>query len=247
MKKYSGRTRGCISIFVNILLIVFSVIFVFSLVKIILWYNENQTSNRVMKTISEDIKVVKDTNLYKIDFDNLRKINKDVVAFIKVNGTNIEYPIVKANDNEYYLNHSFDNSVNSAGWPFANYINEFDGTDKNITVFGHARRDGSMFGSLYKTLSNNWREDKNNLKILFITERDTFYYQVFSTYKVLSEDYYIKNNFNNDDEYRDFLNKIKSRSNYNYDVDLDVDDSILTLSTCASNDKYRIVLHAKRL
>ena len=241
------RNRGRGSILINILLIIFSFVFVFSLIKIIFWYNDNQNSNRVMKTIREDIKVVKDTNLYKIDFDNLRKINKDVVAFIKVNGTNIEYPIVKANDNEYYLNHSFDNSLNSAGWIFANYINEFDETDKNITVFGHARRDGSMFGTLYKTLSNNWREDKNNLKILFITERDTFYYQVFSTYKVLSEDYYIKNSFNDDNEYQEFLNKIKSRSNYNYDVDLDVNDSILTLSTCASNDKYRIVLHAKRL
>ena len=241
------RNRGRGSILINILLIIFSFVFVFSLIKIIFWYNDNQNSNRVMKTIREDIKVVKDTNLYKIDFDNLRKINKDVVAFIKVNGTNIEYPIVKANDNEYYLNHSFDNSLNSAGWIFANYINEFDETDKNITVFGHARRDGSMFGTLYKTLSNNWREDKNNLKILFITERDTFYYQVFSTYKVLSEDYYIKNSFNDDNEYQGFLNKIKSRSNYNYDVDLDVNDSILTLSTCASNDKYRIVLHAKRL
>ena len=241
------RNRGRGSILINILLIIFSFVFVFSLIKIIFWYNDNQNSNRVMKTIREDIKVVKDTNLYKIDFDNLRKINKDVVAFIKVNGTNIEYPIVKSNDNEYYLNHSFDNSLNSAGWIFANYINEFDETDKNITVFGHARRDGSMFGTLYKTLSNNWREDKNNLKILFITERDTFYYQVFSTYKVLSEDYYIKNSFNDDNEYQEFLNKIKSRSNYNYDVDLDVNDSILTLSTCASNDKYRIVLHAKRL
>ena len=241
------RNRGRGSILINILLIIFSFVFVFSLIKIIFWYNDNQNSNRVMKTIREDIKVVKDTNLYKIDFDNLRKINKDVVAFIKVNGTNIEYPIVKANDNEYYLNHSFDNSLNSAGWIFANYINEFDETDKNITLFGHARRDGSMFGTLYKTLSNNWREDKNNLKILLITERDTFYYQVFSTYKVLSEDYYIKNSFNDDNEYQGFLNKIKSRSNYNYDVDLDVNDSILTLSTCASNDKYRIVLHAKRL
>ena len=241
------RNRGRGSILINILLIIFSFVFVFSLIKIIFWYNDNQNSNRVMKTIREDIKVVKDTNLYKIDFDNLRKINKDVVAFIKVNGTNIEYPIVKANDNEYYLNHSFDNSLNSAGWIFANYINEFDETDKNITLFGHARRDGSMFGTLYKTLSNNWREDKNNLKILLITERDTFYYQVFSTYKVLSEDYYIKNSFNDDNEYQEFLNKIKSRSNYNYDVDLDVNDSILTLSTCASNDKYRIVLHAKRL
>ena len=207
---------------------------------------DNTKSSKVLKYVSSDIKVIDDNN-YTIDFASLKKKNEDTVAFIKVNGTNIEYPVVKANNNEFYLTHSFDKTVNSAGWVFANYINSFDDSDKNITIFAHARRDGSMFGSLYKVLSNDWYTNKNNLKILFITEKKTYYYQVFATYKVLSEDYYIKNSFDDDKEYIEFLNKIKNRSVYNYNVDLSEKDTILTLSTCASNDKYRVVMHAKKL
>ena len=235
------------NIVINILLLIFIVLFVFSSIKIIYWYLDNQKSNKVFRSISNDIKVIDRDNKYDIDFFNLKKKNSDTVAFIRVNGTNIEYPVVKSSNNDYYLNHSFDKSVNSAGWVFANHINKLDGTDKNITIFAHARRDGSMFGTLYKTLSDDWRKDKNNLKILFITQSNTYYYEVFSTYKVVSEDYYIKNNFNNDDEYRAFLSKIRKRSNYDYNIDLNSNDTIITLSTCASNDKYRIVLHAKKI
>ena len=230
----------------NLLLLIFACTFVFSLFKIVLWYKDNINSAKVMKTINNDIKIG-DNDVYKIDFDSLRKKNEDTVAFIKVYGTNIEYPIVKADNNEFYLTHSFDKSLNTAGWPFANYVNNFDGTDKNITIFAHARRDGSMFGSLYKTLSNSWQEEKDNLRILFIIEKNSYFYQVFSTYRVLNEDYYIKNSFKDDVEYKDFLDKIRDRSNYNYNVNLDINDTILTLSTCAADDSYRIVLHAKKI
>ncbi|MBR3161731.1 MAG: class B sortase [Bacilli bacterium] len=248
MKKHRRRRyKRKNNIIINLFLLIFIVVFILSLTKIIYWYLDNQKSNEVLKDIDNSIKINKNTNKYKIDFNDLKKKNSDTVAFIKVNNTNIEYPIVKSNNNDYYLNHSFDKSINNVGWIFANYINQFDETDKNITIFGHARRDGSMFGTLYKTLSSKWQSNINNLKILFITEKDTYYYQVFSTYKILNEDYYIKNNFKDDKEYREFLNKIKERSNHNYNINLNEEDKILTLSTCALDDKYRIVLHAKRI
>ena len=59
-----------------------------------------------------------------------------------------EYPVVKGSNNSFYLNHCFDKSYNSAGWIFADYRNKFDNTDKNIVIYGHNMRDGSMFGSM---------------------------------------------------------------------------------------------------
>ncbi len=236
-----------INIFLNILLFVFLECFIFSLIKIYYWYNDNQDSSKVFDSIKNNIEVNDDDGIFKIDFVNLKKRNSDTIAFLKVYGTNIEYPIVKTDNNEFYLTHSFDKSVNEAGWPFVNYVNKFDDTDKNITIFAHSRKDGSMFGTLYKTLSSKWQKNKDNLKILLITESDTYFYQVFSTYKVLAEDYYIMNSFDSDGKYKEFLDKIKGRSNYKYNVDLDDNDSIITLSTCASDDKYRIVLHAKKI
>lgn len=238
-------------IILYILTLIFITVFTYSTYKIINWKIENDKGNKTLKSLEEDIKVIKMTEVeeaqYKIDFKRLKEKNNDTVAFIKVPGTNIEYPIVKAKDNDYYLTHSFDKTYNSAGWPFANYINKLDGTDKNISIFAHSRYDGSMFGTLYKTLSSDWQSNKENHKILFITEKGTDNYQVFSTYKILNEDYYIQANFIKEEEYETFLTTIKKRSNYDYNVELTKQDTIITLSSCASDDKYRIVLHAKKI
>ena len=56
--------------------------------------------------------------LINVDFAELKKKNSDTVAYLKVNGTNINYPVVQTNDNDYYISHSFDKKVNSAGWVF---------------------------------------------------------------------------------------------------------------------------------
>ena len=57
-------------------------------------------------------------NMINVDFNDLKRINQDVVGWLKVNGTNIVYPFVQANDNKYYLTHSFNKLYNAAGWVF---------------------------------------------------------------------------------------------------------------------------------
>lgn len=69
-----------------------------------------------------------------MDLQELRRINPETVGWIKLENTNIEYPIVQTTDNSFYLNHSFDKSYNEAGWIFADYRNKLDGTDKNIVI-----------------------------------------------------------------------------------------------------------------
>ena len=122
-----------------------------------------------------------------------------------------------------------------------------DGTDKNIVIFGHNMRDGSMFGSLKNIFSKEWYSNKDNLKIKLITEKGTFTYQVFSIYKVKPEEYYINTEFENNKEFTKFLDTIKKRSIKDFKVNLDKDDSILTLSTCSMTGKERVVLHAKKI
>ena len=102
-----------------------------------------------------------------------------------------------------------------------------------------------MFGTLKNVLDKSWQENKDNLKILLVTEKGQYKYQVFSTYQITPEDYYINTIFNNDDEYSKFINKIKSRSNYDYKVEVDSNDKVLTLSSCIGDGKKRVVLHAK--
>lgn len=207
--------------------------------------NENNKTKIIQENLKDITKLQKSNN--EINFEELKSKNSDTVFYLKVNNTNISYPVVKYSDNNYYLNHSFDKSKNSAGWLFADYKNKLDGTDKNIVVYGYNRRDGSMFGTLKNILNKEWYDNTDNMDIVYMDIRGKHIYKVFSIYKIENEDYYITTQFNNDSEYKKFLTTIKSRSIKDFNVEISETDSILTLSTCANNNKYRVVLHAKRI
>lgn len=225
-------------------------IFTFSVIKIIKWNNENKQTNEILDTISNAIEVDQseenEEDKYSINFQELSNINSNLVGWLKVNGTNIEYPVVQSTDNSYYLTHNFEKTYNSAGWIFADYRNLFNGTDKNIIIYGHNRKDNSMFGTLKNVLTEEWYKNEENRKILFFTENENSIYEVFSVYTIEKEDYYIQTEFTNED-YKEFLETIKKRSIYDFNIEITEDDTILTLSTCDNNNKYRVVLHAKKI
>lgn len=108
-------------------------------------------------------------------------------------------------------------------------------------------RDNSMFGTLKNVLTKKWYSNKDNLTIEFATEKETSSYQVFSVYQIPAEDYYINTEFDNDEEFLDFINTITKRSINDFDVQISKEDKILTLSTCSQTGKERVVLHAKKI
>ena len=227
-------------------------ILLYSGIKIYKWYKDKTNNNKIAEQIRDTV-IVEEKNEdenkeeSKVDFNKLKEQNSDAVAWIKVNNTNIEYPVVKGSNNSFYLNHSFDKSNNSAGWIFADYRNKFDNTDKNIVIYGHNMKDNSMFGSLKNILNSDWYDNEENTNITLYTENEKCIYKVFSIYKIESEDYYITTEFENDKKFEQFVNTIKKRSIKEFNTDVSKDDNILTLSTCANNNKYRVVLHAKKI
>ena len=96
-------------------------------------------------------------------------------------------------------------------------------------------------------LEEHWQNLMENRKIIFITEQESSIYEVFSTYTIDPEDYYIKTDFNTEDEYRNFINTIIYRSNYVYGIKVLPTDTILTLSSCTNSGTKRVVLHAKKM
>lgn len=245
------KRKKNIKLILNIIVyVILLLILICSSIKIFIWYKDKTNNDKIIKEIKDKVVVKNDEENEKkdaIDVNKLKDENSEFVAWIKVNNTNIDYPVVKTSNNSFYLNHSFDKSVNSAGWIFADYKNKFDGKDKNIVIYGHNMRDGSMFGSLKNILKEEWYNNSENIKIILTTENEEIIYEVFSVYKIETEDYYIKTDFSIDSEYQKFLNIIKERSIKNFDVKVKASDKILTLSTCANNNKYRVVLHAKKL
>ena len=225
-----------------IFMVFFIILFIFSLYNIINWKVDTSKNKKIEKEIKEKINVEKKD---EIDLDSLKKINQDTVVYLKVNNTNIDNVVLKTRDNDYYLNHNFNKEYNTGGWLFMDYRNKFDGTDRNIIIYGHNMKDGSMFGSLKNVLKKEWAENKDNLEITLISETEEKY-KVFSAYVIDAEEYYITTDFNNQKEFASFLKELKSRSYYNFDEDISSTSQILTLSTCSSKNK-RVVLHAKKI
>ena len=235
-----------------ILYIILLSILIYSGIKIFKWYKDKTNNNKIAEQIKSTV-IVEEKNEdenkdeYTVDFNKLKEQNNETIAWLKVNNTNVEYPVVKGTNNSFYLNHSFDKSKNSAGWIFADCRNKFDNTDKNIVIYGHNMRDGSMFGSMLNILNSKWYENEENTNITLYTKNEKSIYKVFSVYKIENEDYYIKTEFKNGNEFEGFIKNLKKRSIKDFNVDVSKDDNILTLSTCANNNKYRVVLHAKKV
>ena len=249
-KRFKSKSKNTPSIMYLIIMLVFVSMFIFSLIKIIEWLKDNKARDKVIEEIQNTYFIdegKEDIEKYSIDFKKLKEKNSETIAWIKINGTDIEYPVVKTNNNEYYLNHGFDKSENGAGWVFMDYRNIGDTTDDNMIIYGHNRRDGGMLGTLKNILTEEWQNNEENLTIPFVSEKIKKEYKVFSVYKIEKEDYYITTNFNTSEEFGSFIENIKSRSIKDFGVDVTKDDKILTISTCANNNNYRVVLHAKKI
>ena len=235
--------------------------------KLLFWKKDKDNNNKIIDELKDNTKidevddnstelVNEDNNkesdywyyitfpLINVDINSLKEKNSDTVGWINVNNTNINYPYVQTNNNDFYLDHSFDKSKNEAGWVFMDYRNSKNFDNKNTILYAHSRLDKTMFGSLSKTLNSKWYSNKDNHIIRISTESENTLWQIFSVYKIKTESYYITTYFDNDDEYTTFLNTIKNRSLYDFSTSLNKEDKILTLSTCYS-DTERTVVHAK--
>ncbi len=218
----------------RIVAILLILVMITSLINLFSWYKENNRVKKIVSTVSEYL-VVED-EVYRVD-EEIKEVNEDIVGWLKVDNTKIDYPVVKGTNNKYYLNHDLDKNKNSAGWIFMDYQNNID--DQNIVIYGHHRRDGSMFGDIDKLLNEEFY--KNNNEIILITPEETITYQIFSVYSTSPYDIYINNNFDNFNYYLDLF---KERSNIEFNDFLEKTTQILTLSTCSNNNIDRIVVHA---
>ena len=252
------------SFWVSVLVFSFSIFFLWN------WFQDNQKidqlANETVKTVEKKEK--KDNqkteiinppeenkkddywdyikmNLLEVNFNELLNKNSDTVGWIEVKGTNINYPVVQTNNNEYYLNHAFDKTKNDAGWVFMDYRNDAQNFDQNTIIYAHSRYNKTMFGSLKNILSSSWYNNKNNHIIRMSTPTENTMWQVFSVYTIQAESYYITPNFSDTNSYQTFLNTLKSRSEVQFSANLNTNDKILTLSTCQDNFGHRVVMHAK--
>lgn len=189
------------------------------------------------------------TSLYDIKyekvFDKLLTINDDTIGWLTVNNTNIDYPVVVASDNDFYLTRDYYKNKNRHGWIFMDYRNSIDNLSKNTIIYGHNLANQKMFGTLRYALNSSWYKKISNQVITFNTLNNNMRWQIFSIYKVPVTTDYLYTDFNSEEEFINFANKMKERSIYNFNVEITTDDNLLTLSTCSDGHDQRLVIHAK--
>jgi len=180
--------------------------------------------------------------------------NKDMVGWLKIEGTNINYPVMQTgeSDPEYYLTRTFEKKKSAHGTLFADWRADISEPSDNITIYGHDMKDDTMFAGLYDYLTDEFFEA--HTKIQFDTKSGFGEYEAVAVFIVNPMDFPYHDFIDavNEDGKKDsrvfqeFSNAIMRKTWTNLHNAPQYGDKLITLSTCA-NDNERLVLIAKRV
>ena len=199
-------------------------------------------------------------NKSSINWDELHKINKEIVAWIQIKGTQIDYPVLwhkgDSASGQYYLNHNYKGGYDSYGCIFLDYRCTQGMDSKNIVLHGHHMNDGSMFGNLMKYGGTTGNLDfyKKHSTIIFDTPQGDGVYKIISVYKTNTLSAhgkffnYMVGNFQNEKDFMNYVYNVRIRSLINCPVDVNENDDLITLSTCSYEyTNFRTVVVARRV
>nr|WP_204466134.1 class B sortase [Shouchella xiaoxiensis] len=179
-------------------------------------------------------------------FAPLQDLNSDIVGWIEIEGTSIDYPVLQAQDNEYYLRRNYKEEKNRAGSIFMDYRVRDVAEDRHTILYGHEMRDGSMFSGLSAFTDQAFFDEQ--YAFLFDTPEKSYQVEVFSVYYTTTDFYYIETEFNDQAHYSSFIDDIQGRSMFESAVEVNENDQIMTLSTCDASQagkNGRFVVHGK--
>lgn len=177
-----------------------------------------------------------------VNFDDLSEINSDIVGWLYIDNTTINYPIVQGEDNSYYLKHLFDKNYSSSGCIFLDCNNSFDFSDYNNVIYGHHMKNGTMFSSLTEYKNQDYYDA--HPQAILVTPNQNYIIDIFAGYVASTNDNAWRISFDSGNEYAEWIAKIKGRSCFISNIDPSASDKIITFSTCSYEfDNARFVLH----
>jgi len=177
-----------------------------------------------------------------VDFDALRVINPDIVAWLICEGTRINYPVVQGSDNDYYLKHLFDGKRNNAGCLFVDSNNEPGFVDHNTVIYGHHMKDKSMFQALTEYKTQAFYE--KHPQMILLTPDGNYTIDLFAGYVTDIKADSWKLWFDSNTEFKEWLRETRSKSTFQSEVEISTADKFITLSTCSyafDNARYVVV------
>ena len=245
MRKIVSRTItiGCVAVFIYS---------AYALFGIFMGYHQNRQvladAQEIYYELSGEEKEEKELKEGEIrpQFTDLQSINTDIVGWVSIEDTKINYPILQATNNEEYLNQNYKGDHSIAGSVFMDYRLDITSNSPNMILYGHRMKDGTMFEGLTNFLDKDFFD--NHQVIKFDTLYESYDAEIFSVYQTTTDFDYIQTEFTSDKEYSLLLDEIQQKSLYEKDIHLDRDDQIITLSTCdykLNPNTGRLVVHAK--
>lgn len=186
--------------------------------------------------------------LPSVDFETLQESGPDIIGWLTLPDTAINYPVTQTDDNEYYLHHLYDGTYNKTGCLFADYENQADFSDRNTIIYGHNMRDGSMFASLNEYDEQGYFDTHKQMYL--VTPEGGYLCKVFTAFVANpsesgSDTSPWRLSWKDDGAYTTWLSAMADRSVIETDVTVTSSDKVLTLSTCTPGGANRFIVMAK--
>lgn len=189
-----------------------------------------------------------------LKLEELQKENNEIIGWIEIEGININYPVLKTKDNDFYLTHNYKKEKSASGSLFLDKDFDLENGSSNYLIYGHRNKQGLMFEDLLKYAKEDFYKEHKTIQ--FTTNKEDATYEIlavfYSRVYYKSEKnvfrYYYFVNANNEAEYNDFINEAKKASIYDTGITAQYGEQLLTLSTCEySQEDGRFAIVAKKI
>lgn len=233
----------------NALLIIFICSFLYSGYHVFMWVKSDKELKKIEESLYKEV-VTKAEESEKegkeiepkvtIDFSKLKQINEDVFAWITIDNTYINYPILQGETDEYYLRKNIYKTYNHSGSIFVYHDVNKEFLDENTVIYGHNMKNERMFADLDKIYKGELGTD---VDIKIYTENNVNTYKVFACYIDKPNVDIIKKDFSKEEK-EEYINKAIEKSNIKFYQDVTYENKMITLITCGNTNQERIIVNA---
>jgi len=228
--------------------------------KLLTYYIESEREEAEVEKIQKIVNVTNPSepeisydDKIRMAFSELADINDEFVGWIKIEGTQIDYPVLKAKDNSFYLDKNIYKEYSKYGSIFMDMSNSIEPRSSNLIMYGHHMKDGKMFGDLMNYIDEDFYSEHKYIE--FNTISDIAKYEIISVFKTsvygsMSNEfpYYSYMDFGDEEGFISYIGEIKKLGLYDIETDAKFGDSLITLSTCEYTlENGRLVIVARRL
>ncbi len=203
--------------------------------------NYLNTENEIPDTNDTSSTIQKTERILQVE--ELQNINPDIIGWLEIENTNINYPVLQGSDNSFYLNHDYKKEKNKNGALFLDASYSWNPPSSNLLIYGHNNQNGTMFEDLLKYKQKDFYE--NHKLIRFTTNADDSYYEIIAVFnsKVYYQSqkdvfkYYYFINANDENEFNEYIQNVKQISLYDTGNSANYGEQLITLSTCSYHTK----------